>query len=51
MQPGFQQQWEHCVPLQADIENPHINLTFRRVVMSYQDDMNPIVLNAAASPS
>lgn len=33
MQPAFQQLWEHRVPQQADITEPRINLTFRKVVM------------------
>ena len=33
MQPLFQQHWEHRVPLQPEISEPRINLTFRRVVM------------------
>ena len=50
MRPGFQQQWQHCVPRQDGINKPRINLTFRQVVMSRQDDPAPVTLNEA-SPS
>lgn len=33
MKPQFQQQWEHRVPVQPDIREPRINLTFRQVIM------------------
>ena len=33
MQPEFQRQWEHAVPLQAEVVEPRINLTFRKVIM------------------
>lgn len=32
MQPQFQQQWQHRVPLEPHIHEPRINLTFRQVV-------------------
>lgn len=32
MHPNFQQQWQHCVPVEKYIEKPRINLTFRQVV-------------------
>lgn len=32
MQPLFQQQWEHRVPVEPHIQEPRINLTFRQVV-------------------
>lgn len=32
MRPGFQFHWEHCVPREAAIAAPRINLTFRRVI-------------------
>ena len=31
MRPGFQVHWEHCIPLEPDINQPRINLTFRKV--------------------
>lgn len=34
MQPGFQTDWEHCVPMEPEVTAPRINLTFRRVYMS-----------------
>jgi alkylated DNA repair dioxygenase AlkB len=32
MYPGFQANWEHCVPDEPTINTPRINLTFRKVV-------------------
>jgi len=32
MRPGFQANWEHCVPSDPSINEPRINLTFRKVV-------------------
>jgi len=32
MQPEFQLQWEHCVPVEPSVSEPRINLTFRSVV-------------------
>lgn len=32
MQPEFQSQWLHCVPIEPSIDQPRINLTFRWVV-------------------
>lgn len=32
MQPAFQQHWEHCLLPEAQITQPRLNLTFRRVV-------------------
>lgn len=33
MQPDFQRDWQHCVPPQAEIDKPRLNLTFRNVVL------------------
>jgi alkylated DNA repair dioxygenase AlkB len=35
MQPQFQQQWQHRVPTQPELNEPRINLTFRQVVMHH----------------
>jgi alkylated DNA repair dioxygenase AlkB len=35
MRPGFQYNWEHCVPEQSDIAGPRINLTFRLVTAEF----------------
>jgi alkylated DNA repair dioxygenase AlkB len=32
MYPGFQANWEHCIPSEPTINTPRINLTFRKVV-------------------
>lgn len=32
MHPNFQDQWQHCAPIEKDVEKPRINLTFRQVV-------------------
>lgn len=34
MQPDFQRDWLHCVPLEAEVNMPRINLTFRQVQMT-----------------
>lgn len=41
MQAGFQEQWQHCVPRQEQVDKPRINLTFRKVLMSRQSDIEP----------
>ena len=33
MQAGFQEECEHCVPVELDVVKPRMNLTFRNVVM------------------
>lgn len=33
MQPVFQHEWEHCVPVEYEVQTPRINLTFRNVIM------------------
>lgn len=33
MQADFQRDWLHCVPMEPDVTEPRINLTFRRVYM------------------
>lgn len=32
MEPDFQHHWQHCVPLEQQISEPRINLTFRNVL-------------------
>jgi alkylated DNA repair dioxygenase AlkB len=32
MLPEFQHHWQHCVPVEAEVREPRINLTFRNVV-------------------
>jgi len=32
MPPGFQEQWQHRIPAQPEINEPRINLTFRQVI-------------------
>ena len=34
MQPDFQRDWLHCVPMEPEVTQPRVNLTFRRVFMS-----------------
>ena len=34
MQPAFQHEWDHCVPMEPAVTAPRINLTFRQVYMS-----------------
>ena len=34
MQPEFQQHWEHAIVPQPEVDEPRINLTFRRVLMA-----------------
>lgn len=31
MQPAFQRDWDHCVPVEPQVTMPRINLTFRRI--------------------
>lgn len=38
MQAGFQEEWQHCVPLQSEVNGARINLTFRRVQPLYDWD-------------
>jgi alkylated DNA repair dioxygenase AlkB len=37
MQPAFQHDWEHCVPMEPEISAPRINLTFRQVYLSREE--------------
>ena len=32
MHPEFQENWQHCIPIESSISKPRINLTFRKVV-------------------
>ena len=34
MLPPFQRDWQHCIPMEPEVEAPRINLTFRQVYMS-----------------
>jgi alkylated DNA repair dioxygenase AlkB len=34
MQPDFQHHWDHCVPIEPQVAEPRLNLTFRQVYLS-----------------